>query len=194
MSSSANKCEVSKDKHEDQRKMEYIREVINSTKGRKGKSKPPIGGVYKDVEMNSQKQFDLLFYSLNRTTFSLKLERGFKLLELGNSLTATAAEAFITSCNDRNALTWIQNKGFLDDLSLFPTISFYNRLTSDSSQLPRDLWFFKSIRACWHGSGCLVDVTAICATLGRIINFLDSSDRAVRVVAAFKYAKRSSAV
>ncbi|WZZ51496.1 hypothetical protein YC2023_051603 [Brassica napus] len=30
--------------------MEYFREAINSTKGRKGKSKPPLGGVYKDVE------------------------------------------------------------------------------------------------------------------------------------------------
>ena len=51
MSSSEDKCEVSKDKHEDQRKMEYFREVINSTKGTKGKSKPPLGGVYKDVEV-----------------------------------------------------------------------------------------------------------------------------------------------
>ena len=31
------------------------------------------------------------------------------MLELGNSLTALAAEDFITSCNDRNALTRIQN-------------------------------------------------------------------------------------
>lgn len=51
MSSSEDKCEVSKDKHEDRRKMEYFREAINSTKGRKGKSKPPLGGVYKDVEV-----------------------------------------------------------------------------------------------------------------------------------------------
>ena len=61
MSSSADKCGVSKDKHEDRRKMEYIREAINSTKGRKGKSKPPIGGVYKDVEVEeANKQFLLL--------------------------------------------------------------------------------------------------------------------------------------
>ncbi|KAF2549015.1 hypothetical protein F2Q70_00020968 [Brassica cretica] len=31
--------------------MENFREAINSTKGRKGKSKPPLGGVYKDVKV-----------------------------------------------------------------------------------------------------------------------------------------------
>ena len=51
MSSSEDKCEVSKDKHKDRRKMEYSREAINSTRGRKGKSKPPLGGVYKDVKV-----------------------------------------------------------------------------------------------------------------------------------------------
>ncbi|KAF2559106.1 hypothetical protein F2Q68_00014737 [Brassica cretica] len=75
MSSSKDKCEVSKEKDKDQRKMEYFREVINSTEGKKGKSKPPLGGVYKDVETNSQRRFDLLFYSFNRTTFGLILER-----------------------------------------------------------------------------------------------------------------------
>ncbi|KAF2619334.1 hypothetical protein F2Q68_00039620 [Brassica cretica] len=75
MSSTEDKCEVSKDKHEDRRKMEYFCEAINSTEGRKGKSKPPLGGVYKDFETNSQRQFDLLFYSFNRTTFGLILER-----------------------------------------------------------------------------------------------------------------------
>ncbi|KAF3525176.1 hypothetical protein F2Q69_00047369 [Brassica cretica] len=30
--------------------MEYFRKAINSTKGRNAKSKPPLGGVYKDVE------------------------------------------------------------------------------------------------------------------------------------------------
>ena len=35
------------------------------------------------------------------------------MLELGNSLTALAAEAFIISCNDRNALTRIRNKIYL---------------------------------------------------------------------------------
>ncbi|KAF2574805.1 hypothetical protein F2Q70_00004041 [Brassica cretica] len=51
MSSSEDKCEVSKDKQEDQRKMEYFREAITSTKGREGKRKPPLGGAYKDVEV-----------------------------------------------------------------------------------------------------------------------------------------------
>ena len=61
MSSSEDKCEVSKDKHEDRRKMEYFREAINSTKGRTGMSKPPLGGVYKDVEVEeSRGQFFLL--------------------------------------------------------------------------------------------------------------------------------------
>ena len=61
MSSSEDKCEVSKDKHEDRRKMEYFRESINSTKGRKGKSKPPLGGEYKDVEVEEARgQFFLL--------------------------------------------------------------------------------------------------------------------------------------
>ena len=31
--------------------MEYFRESINLTEGRKGKSKPPLGGVYKDLEV-----------------------------------------------------------------------------------------------------------------------------------------------
>ncbi|KAF3530557.1 hypothetical protein DY000_02039579 [Brassica cretica] len=37
--------------------MEYFREVINSTKGRKGKSKPPLGGVYKEVEVEEIANF-----------------------------------------------------------------------------------------------------------------------------------------
>ncbi|KAF3505137.1 hypothetical protein F2Q69_00043301 [Brassica cretica] len=53
MSSSEDKCEVFKDKHEDLRKMEYFRKAINSTEGRKEKSKPPQGGVYKDFEAPS---------------------------------------------------------------------------------------------------------------------------------------------
>ena len=55
MSSSEDKCEVSKDKHKDRGKIEYFREAINSTKGRKGKSKPPLGGVYKEVEVEEAK-------------------------------------------------------------------------------------------------------------------------------------------
>ena len=54
MSSSEDNCEVSKDKHEDRRKMEYFREAINSTEGIKEKSK-------KDVEVEEAKrQFFLL--------------------------------------------------------------------------------------------------------------------------------------
>ncbi|KAF3506018.1 hypothetical protein F2Q69_00005781 [Brassica cretica] len=34
--------------------MEYFREVINSTKGRKGKSKPPLRGLYKDAELEEE--------------------------------------------------------------------------------------------------------------------------------------------
>ncbi|KAF3571418.1 hypothetical protein F2Q69_00061323 [Brassica cretica] len=55
--------------------MEYFRKVINSTEGRKEKRKPPLGGVYKDTEANSQRRLDLLFYSFNRTMFGLILER-----------------------------------------------------------------------------------------------------------------------
>ena len=51
MSSSGDKFEMSKDKHEDRRKMEYFCKAINSTEGKKGKSKPPLGGVYKDVKV-----------------------------------------------------------------------------------------------------------------------------------------------
>ena len=51
MSSSKDKCEVSKDKHEDRRKIEYFCEAINLTEGRQGKSKLPLGGVYMDIEV-----------------------------------------------------------------------------------------------------------------------------------------------
>ena len=61
MLSSEDRCAVSKDKHEDRMKMEYFREAINSTKGRKGKSKPPLGGVYKDVEVEEAR--GRFFYS-----------------------------------------------------------------------------------------------------------------------------------
>ena len=61
MSSSENKCEIFKDKHEDRWKIEYFREAINSTEGIKGQSKPPLGGVYKDVEVEeANEQFFLL--------------------------------------------------------------------------------------------------------------------------------------
>ncbi|KAF3571026.1 hypothetical protein F2Q69_00058958 [Brassica cretica] len=69
MSSSEDKTEVSKDKHEDRRKMVYFREAINSTKGRKGKSKPPLGGVYKDVEERE---------SFQNRVFKIPLEKPFE--------------------------------------------------------------------------------------------------------------------
>ena len=50
MPRSEDKHDVSKDKYEDRRTMEYFQEVINSTEARKGNSKPPLGVVYKDVE------------------------------------------------------------------------------------------------------------------------------------------------
>ena len=41
--------------------MEYFREAINSTEGRKGKDKLPLGKVYKDFEVEEAKgQFFLL--------------------------------------------------------------------------------------------------------------------------------------
>ena len=61
MSTSEDKCEVSKYKHEDRRKMEYFRKVINSTEGRKEKRKPPLGRVYKDTEVENAR--DNSFYS-----------------------------------------------------------------------------------------------------------------------------------
>ena len=51
MSSSEDKCEVFKDKHENRRKMEYFHKAINSTEDRKGKRKLPLGGLYKHVEV-----------------------------------------------------------------------------------------------------------------------------------------------
>ena len=68
MSSSGDICEVSKDKHEDLRKVEYLCEAINTIEGRKGKRKPPLRGVYKDVEVEEAKMN--YFYSKN----SLHLE------------------------------------------------------------------------------------------------------------------------
>ena len=60
MSSSEDKCEVSKDKHEDRGKMEYFREAINSTEGRKGKRKPPLGEYIKMSKLKMKKDTILL--------------------------------------------------------------------------------------------------------------------------------------
>ena len=45
MSSSEDKCEVLEDKHKDRRKMKYFCEAINSTEGRKEKTKTPLENV-----------------------------------------------------------------------------------------------------------------------------------------------------
>ena len=42
MSSSEDKYEISKDKHKDRRKIEYLCEVKSLTEGRNGKSKPHL--------------------------------------------------------------------------------------------------------------------------------------------------------
>ena len=59
MSSSEDKCEVFEDKYKDRRKMEYFREVINSTDGIKGKSKPPLEEYIK--MSRSKMQRDAIF-------------------------------------------------------------------------------------------------------------------------------------
>ena len=80
MSSLENKCEVSKDKHEDRGNMEYFRQAINSAEGRKGKSKPLLG-EYIGI-------FPFFCYrACDSTRFS-----SLRLLELGNSPTALVAE------------------------------------------------------------------------------------------------------
>ena len=61
MSTSEDKCEVSEDKYKDRGKIEYFCEVINSTEGRKGKSKPPLEEY---IRMSRSKmQRDAIFYS-----------------------------------------------------------------------------------------------------------------------------------
>ena len=72
MSSSEDKCEVSKNKHEDRSKMEYFREAINSTEGSKGKSNQPLGGVYKDVEVEDAER---THFFLLRANFAIRAFR-----------------------------------------------------------------------------------------------------------------------
>ena len=55
MSSSEDKSEASKNKYKDRRKMEYFREVINSTEGRKGKSEPPLEEYIRMSRSKTQK-------------------------------------------------------------------------------------------------------------------------------------------
>ena len=54
MSSSEDKCEISEDKQEDRGKMEYFFEAIKSAKGRKGKSKPPLGEYIRMSKVEAQ--------------------------------------------------------------------------------------------------------------------------------------------
>ena len=69
MLSSEDKCEVSEDKYEDRRKMEYFREVISSTEGRKGKSKPPLEEYIRMSSLKVQKEATFL---LNTFLFTLR--------------------------------------------------------------------------------------------------------------------------
>ena len=59
MPSSEDKCEIFKDKHKDRIKMEYFREAIKSTKGRKGIRKPPLKEYIK--MSRSKMQRDAIF-------------------------------------------------------------------------------------------------------------------------------------
>ncbi|KAF2573500.1 hypothetical protein F2Q70_00002675 [Brassica cretica] len=109
MSSSKDKCEVSKDKHEDQRKMEYFREVINLTECRNGKSKPPLEEYIRKSRLKMQgaqffyseqnlalrtfRQFSVFCY---RAATQLGF-RSLRLLELGISPTALVAKALTLS-------------------------------------------------------------------------------------------------
>ena len=45
--------------------MEYFLEAINSTEGRKGKSKPPLVGVYKDIKVEEAKEKLFLLLELS---------------------------------------------------------------------------------------------------------------------------------
>ena len=62
MSGSEDKCEVSEDKQEDRGKREYFHEAINLAEGRKGKSKPPLGGYIRMSKLKMQRG-DNSFYS-----------------------------------------------------------------------------------------------------------------------------------
>ena len=92
--------------------MEYFREAINSTEGRKGKSKPILGGVYKDIgveDIEGRKfllRANLAIRALGNISFLLSnfdLIRfsSLRLLELENSPTALVAET-LAVCNRSN--------------------------------------------------------------------------------------------
>ena len=98
MLSSEDKCEVSEDKYKDRRKMEYFREVINSTEGRKGMRKPPIE---ESIRMSRPKMHeDKYFYSSN----SLHLETLGIILDIfcfydWNSITRLTRKCGSISCS-----------------------------------------------------------------------------------------------
>ena len=55
--------------------MDSFREAINSTEGRKVKSKPPLGGVYKDVEVKDARGQFFLLLELSALTELKKSQR-----------------------------------------------------------------------------------------------------------------------
>ena len=63
MSSSKDKCQVSEDKHRDQRKMKYFREAINSTEGRKEKGKPPKKEYIRGSKLKGQEDTRIITQS-----------------------------------------------------------------------------------------------------------------------------------
>ena len=65
MSSSEDKCEISEDKQEDRGKMEYFFEAIKSAKGRKGKSKPPLGEYIRMSKLEAQREAIILLRAKN---------------------------------------------------------------------------------------------------------------------------------
>ena len=105
MSTSEDKCEVFEDKYKDRGKIEYFREVINSTEGRKGKRKPPLEEYIRMSRSKMQK--DELFL-LRTKSLALRAFRQFsvfcyravtqlgfrilRLIELRISPTALVAE------------------------------------------------------------------------------------------------------
>ena len=106
MSSLQDKCDVSEDKYKDRRIMEYLREVINSTEGRKGKSKPPL---VEYIRMSRSKMQKDAIFLLRTKSLALRAFRQFsvfcyravtqlgfrilRLIELRISPTALVAEA-----------------------------------------------------------------------------------------------------
>ena len=96
--------------------MEYLREAINSTKGRKGKSKPPLGGVYKDVEVEEAKT---ILFTL-RTLCTQKLQALFSTCYVsmtGTRLPDERAQAVRSLCSLLNYVRLDPRKGYVGSLS-----------------------------------------------------------------------------